>query len=239
MVRNTATSLLLTIGVSLVTAVSGQAYEVSPVSDGGSVQGKVVYNGSVPTKKVIPTKDTSVCGNPRTDPLVQVGPDKGVENAVAYLVGIEQGKDWPEAAAKPVLDQKDCRFVPKVQVMPTGTLEILNSDPVLHNTHGYYGRRTAFNLALPNEGQSVTTELARPGTVRVDCDAHGWMEGWLYVVANPYYAVTGADGTFSITDVPPGEYTLIVAQPYSGTVEQTITVSAGQAASVDVELKKN
>ena len=67
---------------------------------------------------------------------------------------------------------------------------------MLHNTHGYYGKRTAFNLALPNEGQRIPTELPRAGAVRVDCDAHGWMEGWIYVVDNPYYAVTGADGKF-------------------------------------------
>ncbi len=62
----------------------------------------------------------------------------------------------------------------------------------------YYGKRTAFNLALPNEGQRIPVELKRPGTVRIDCDAHGWMEGWIYVVDNPYYAVTGADGKFTI-----------------------------------------
>ena len=61
---------------------------------------------------------------------------------------------------------------------------------MLHNTHGYYGRRTAFNLALPNEGQRIPVDLTRPGEVRIDCDVHGWMEAWIYVVDNPYYAVT-------------------------------------------------
>ena len=89
---------------------------------------------------------------------------------------------------------------------------------MLHNTHGYYGKRTAFNLALPNQGQRIPTELTRPGTVRVDCDAHGWMEGWIYVVDNPYYAITGADGKFTITDVPPGNYKLVAVQPFTGPV---------------------
>ena len=78
-----------------------------------------------------------------------------------------------------------------------GPLEVVNDDPMLHNTHGYYGKRTAFNMALPNQGQRIPTELTRPGTVRIDCDAHGWMEGWIYVVDNPYYAITGADGKFT------------------------------------------
>lgn len=215
------------------------AYEAGAVSNGGSIEGSVAYNGRVPTKKVIPTKDTQVCGGPRTDNLVEVTADKKVANAVVYLVGVDSGKEWSDTGEPPVLDQDKCRFVPKVMVMPTGTLNILNSDPVLHNTHGYYGKRTVFNLALPNQGQSIPTELKRPGTVRVDCDAHGWMEGWIYVVDNPYYAVTGADGSFSISDVPPGEYKMVVAQPYVGAVEQMVTVTAGQATAVDTELKKN
>ena len=104
---------------------------------------------------------------------------------------------------------------------------------MLHNTHGYYGKRTAFNLALPNKGQRIPTELPRAGEVRVDCDAHGWMEGWIYVVDNPYYAVTGADGKFSITDVPPGDYKLVAVQPFTGPVEMPVTVAGGQPTTLD------
>ena len=121
--------------------------------------------------------------------------------------------------------QHKCRFEPDVQVIRAGPLDVVNSDPVLHNTHGYYGKRTAFNLALPNKGQRIPAELTRPGTVRVDCDAHGWMEGWIYVVDNPYYAITGADGKFTITDVPPGTYKLVAMQPFTGPVEQPVTVA--------------
>ena len=64
------------------------------------------------------------------------------------------------------------------------------------------------------------------------------MEGWIYVVDNPYYAITGADGKFSITDVPPGNYTLVAVQPLTGPVEQQVTVAANQAANLTIELKK-
>jgi carboxypeptidase family protein len=128
--------------------------------------------------------------------------------------------------------------VPDIQVIPAGSLDVVNTDPVLHNTHGYYGKRTAFNLALPNKGQRIPVELQRAGTVRVDCDAHGWMEGWIYVVDNPYYAVTGADGKFSIGDVPPGDYKLVIAQPYVGVVEQAVTVKGGEPTKLAIELKK-
>jgi hypothetical protein len=74
--------------------------------------------------------------------------------------------------------------------------------------------------------------------VRIDCDAHGWMEGWIYVVDNPYHATTGPDGKFSITDVPPGEYTLVAVQPSTGPVETKLSVKSGEATKLEIELKK-
>ena len=84
-----------------------------------------------------------------------------------------------------MLENKGCIFQPAIQAIPVGKLNVLNSDPVLHNTAGYYGKRNAFNVALPNQGQTVEVELPRAGQVRVECDAHGWMLGFVYAVANP------------------------------------------------------
>ena len=229
---------LLAIGGTAMFGVPAQAYEVGPVEGGGTIEGTVVYRGSVPTKKIIPTKDVEVCGQPREEPLIRVGDGQVVESAVVYLVEVAKGKDWPAAGKPPELDNVKCRFEPEVQVIPAGPLDVVNTDPVLHNTHGYYGKRTAFNLALPNKDQRIPTELPRAGAVRVDCDAHGWMEGWIYVVDNPYYAVTGADGKFSITDVPPGDYKLVAVQPFTGPVETSVTVAGGQPTTLEVELKK-
>jgi hypothetical protein len=221
-----------------VTALPAQSYDVITVTDGGTIEGKVVFNGAVPTKKIIPTKDVEVCGGIREEPLIEVGPDKGVQDAVVYLVEVTKGKAWPPPGKPPELDNVKCRFVPAVQVIPAGPLEVVNTDPVLHNTHGYYGQRTAFNMALPNQGQRIPTELKRPGIVRVDCDAHGWMEGWIYVVDNPYYAVTGADGKFTIADVPPGDYKLVAVQSLTGPIELPVTVTSGKSTELNVELKK-
>jgi len=215
-----------------------QGYVEGAVAGGGAITGKVSFPGTVPTRKIIPTKDTEVCGGPRDEPLVQVGPDKGAQNVAVYLTQVAKGKPWPAETKPPVLDQVKCVFQPSVLVMRTGSLDILNSDPVLHNTHGYYGKRTAFNLALPNKDQRIAVDLKRAGEVRVDCDAHGWMESWIYVVENPYYATTGADGKFNIADVPPGNYTLIVAHPFTGVKQQPVTVVAGKPTDLAIELKK-
>ncbi len=219
-------------------ALPAQAYEVSAVTGGGSIEGVVVFRGNVPTKKIIPTKDVEVCGMPRDEPLMRVGANQAVESAVVYLVEVASGKEWPAAGKTPELDNVKCRFEPEVQVIAAGPLDVVNTDPVLHNTHGYYGKRTAFNLALPNKGQRIPVELPRTGTVRIDCDAHGWMEGWIYVVDNPYYAVTGADGKFSITDVPPGDYKLVAVQPFTGPMEVSVNVAGGKATTLEIELKK-
>jgi hypothetical protein len=80
-----------------------------------------------------------------------------------YLKKVKQGKAWPTPDKGPEVDNVKCRFAPHVQVIPSGSLVVVNSDPVLHNTHGYYGKRTAFNLALPNQDQRVEVELKRPG----------------------------------------------------------------------------
>ena len=168
-----------------------------------------------------------------------VGDGGAVQDSVVYLKGIGAGKPWPEMLTRvPVLDQESCKFHPHVQVARQGSLDIVNSDPVLHNTHGYYGKRTAFNVALPEKDQKVTKVLKQPGTVKVDCDAHGWMLGWVHVVDNPYFFQTGDDGTFSITDVPPGDYTLRAWQEWLGEIEIPVTVRAGEATELDIDLTK-
>src|SRR5258707_4893329 len=96
----TALAMKWLIGVSsmvvaMTTAIPAQAYEAGPVTGGGTIEGKVVFNGAVPTQKIIPNKDVEVCGGPREEPLIEVGPDKGVQNAVVYLVEVAKGKGWP------------------------------------------------------------------------------------------------------------------------------------------------
>jgi hypothetical protein len=230
--------LLLATAITAGMSIPTQAYEESSVAGGGALEGTVVFRDTVPTRKIIPTKDVEVCGGAREEPVMQVGSEQSVQNAVVYVSQVAKGKAWPPTAKTPEINNVKCRFVPEIQVIRTGNLDVVNSDPMLHNTHGYYGKRSAFNLALPNQGQRIPVELPRPGVVRIDCDAHGWMEGWIYAADNPYYAVTGADGKFAITDVPPGNYTLVAFQPFIGPVQQSVTVAAGKPTRLTIELKK-
>jgi len=233
-------SLLVAAAGLLGSTLTAQAYDAVSVTDGGSIKGKVVFNGTIPPKrKVVPTKDREVCGSGvREVDQIMVGGDKSVAEAVVYLKAVEKGKAWPKLAKPPEIDNVKCDFNPHVMVMPAGDLVVVNTDPVLHNTKSFIDKIPIFNVALPNQGQRITRPIKKTGIMRVECDAHGWMLGWVYVADNPYYAITAKDGAFTIADVPPGSYTLVAWQEYTGPTETPITVKGKEPTTVTVELKK-
>jgi hypothetical protein len=231
-------SLWLALAAIALAPRAASPYEAITVTDGGTIKGKVVYNGEVPTKKIVPTKDKATCGDVRDEPQVEVGADKGVKNAVVFLKGIEKGKALAKPDKKAEIANEKCTFVPHVQALPVGSIVVANLDPVMHNTHAFHGKQTVFNVALPVKGQRIEKPLTKPGIVRVECDTHGWMLGWVYAADNPYYAVTDEKGAFSIGDVPPGSYTLVAWQEYTGELELPVTVKAKETVDVPVELKK-
>lgn len=229
----------------VIPSSSTWSYEEAKVTDGGSIEGKVVFRGAAPSpRKVIPTQDQQVCGGPRDEPRIVLGPDNTVQGAIVFLKGVEKGKAFEKPKKPPVVDNTKCKFEPEVQVVRVGSeLLILNSDPVLHNTHGYLladsrRGRTVFNQALPQKGQQVKAVLKLPGIVDVACDVHGWMQGWILVAENPYYDFSEKNGTFAIKDIPPGKYILATFQPYTGVSETPVNVEAKKTSNVNVELKK-
>src|SRR5712691_9629600 len=130
-----STSLVMAVAGLLGSALSAPAYDTVSVTDGGSIKGKVVFNGTPPPKrKIVPTKDREVCGSGvREVDQILIGGDKGVQDAVVYLKQVEKGKAWPKLAKTPEIDNVKCDFNPHVMVMPAGDLVVVNTDPVLHN----------------------------------------------------------------------------------------------------------
>jgi hypothetical protein len=236
--RTPSAALLLALALVIALPLGASGYEVVPVADGATIQGKVLFKGEVPMKKIIPSKDKDTCGAIREEPEITVAADKGVLEAVVWLKGVEKGKPFASAAATPEIVNKGCTFHPHVQAIPVGGVVIVNADPVMHNTHGFAGKATVFNVALPLQNQRIERPLKKPGMMRVECDTHGWMLAWIYVAESPYYAVTAKDGTFSIKDVPPGDYTLTTWHELTGEVETPVTVKAKETAKLTVELKK-
>lgn len=189
-------------------AASAWGYEVLPMPDAGSLTGNVKFVGTLPRLEPLPAKkDREVCGERTESEALVVGPAGSVKNAVILVEGVAKGKT-PDREV--VLDNTKCRFVPHVSVVMEGSAaRVRNSDPILHNTHGFWeGKVSAFNLALPNRGQEVLIKryLKKPGVIEIRCDAHTHMKAWMVVHDSPYFAVTDAGGNFRIDGIPPGKY---------------------------------
>ncbi len=226
-------------------AVPALAYDVAPVADGGSVTGKVLFKGAAVSKKMLITKNNDVCGDGERE-IVEVAVKGGaLENAIVVIDGIEKGKAWAAAGKKPMLNQKGCRFLPPMMAVPKGgDLDILNSDPVLHNIHSYEvvgtTRRTLFNFGQPNQGQTLTKPVSvrRGEWVKIECDAHDFMHAWMFAAPSPYVAVTKDDGSFSIGEVPPGKYKVRALHPVLGAREGQVTVTAKGKAEITLEIER-
>src|SRR5439155_18407932 len=123
-------------------------------------------------------------------------------------------------------------------VMAVNTeIALRNSDPILHNIQFFQGEDSVFNIAQPVQGQVNKRKLDKTGTIYVECAVHGWMQGNVVVVDNPYYAVTDENGKFSITDLPPGKYRVRIWHEYAGETTSEITVAGKTETALNVDLK--
>jgi len=204
--RRVAAGVLLALAILGWAAAAG-AYEVVAVPDGGTLTGVVRFAGTPPALSPIPVnKNRDVCGDQKPSEALVLGSDRGVRNTVVMIEGVSRGK---KATGDVIVDNRNCLFVSHVTaVAPGDRVRVRNSDPILHNTHGFLGQPTVFNLALPNKDQmiDITKRLQKPGLVRVLCDAHPHMFAWMIVHDSPYVALTDGAGAFRIGEVPPGTY---------------------------------
>ena len=198
----------------------------------GEVSGQARLLGPAPAAAARPTdKDQSVCGPSQPDESVRVS-GGGLEDVVVRI-------EVPGQRAAPralVLDQRGCRYLPRVQAAsPGSTLTLRNADPVLHNVHGWLGPATAFNVPMPTQDGAVARTLARPGVIRVGCDVHAWMAAYLVVTDSPFVAVTGAGGGFAIPGVPEGSWQAVAWHERYGEKRVIVTVPASGPAVLRLE----
>lgn len=220
--------------------IASFGYEAVAVSNGGTITGEVKYAGDPPPpEKITVTKDAKVCGSePKVSKALVVGPEKGIQNVAVSLTDIQKGKALQKPAQNPTLDQKNCEYHPHAQIFPAGsTLDILNSDDVLHNVKTASTVNPPVNLAQPKFRKKISQVFAKPEIIKVQCDVHGWMRAVLVSAEHPYYALTDAQGSFKIPDVPPGKYTLKVWHETLGEQTKEVTVNEKEEAKVAFELK--
>lgn len=226
------------VAALLIVPLSAFAYEGGAVTNGGSVAGVVKFKGAAPApKKLDVNKDKEVCAKtPKNDPSLIVAGDKLV-NAVVYLADIKKGKKME--LTKVAMDQNGCEYKPHVLALTAGSsVDFLNPDGILHNVRTDSKINSPMNMAQPKFKKTLTQKFDKPEAIPVRCDVHGWMIGWLFVAANPYFHVIDNSGSYKLTDVPPGEYTLEVWHATLGKQSKKVTVKAKEEFKADFEFAK-
>ena len=203
------------------------------------LKGRAIFEGTAPpVEKVEVKSDIPTCGSEKEVQKLVLGANRGVANAVVKIIGVQGTLE----TKKGTLDQVNCEFIPHVQVLPVeSTLILTSSDPVLHNSHGFYeDGSTAFNIAVPIMGMEVSQKLTQEGIIKLRCDAgHAWMSAYVVVTAEPFYALTDADGNFTIEGIPPGDYEVEVWHEWLGKHREPVSVTEGGIESITLLLQKS
>lgn len=243
------TGALGALALSFVFPSANAAYTEKAVANGGSISGKVTFQGALPadaTDKITISKNPEVCDVDKTGTREVVWVDvKGgaLRGAFVFIDKIESGKTWPAPkAGKYLVNQEGCRFRPWAQVVKPGPFTVKHSDPatVLHNINaremigvetGRVVRSTIFNFAQPDPGELVKQlAMKRSHFISLNCEAHNFMFGFMMAPEHPYAVVVNEDGSYTLDDVPPGEYVVKAWHPRLGVKEAKVTVPSGGKA---------
>ena len=233
--------LALICGLVWGTRGLGEAYEPMPVQNGGVITGLVKFVGPVPSPKQIKvTRDQKICGTrPRPSEALIVSADGGIKNVVVSIENISKGKPQPALEENPKFVQERCWFSPHVLLIPAGsTIDVLNHDKVMHNIRTVSKINPIINKAHPSFKKRLRFKLSKPELIKVNCDIHSWMGAWFVVTAHPYYALTDANGSFTLTDVPSGSYNLKVWHETLGQKSLQVRVKSGEESQLAFELAK-
>lgn len=212
------------------------ARRVDPAT-AGTLAGRVAFEGALPASPILKLDGDPACaaqhpnGLPAETVVVNNG---GLENVFVYVKdGL--GNYYFETPTEPVtLDQKGCRYTPHVFGVRTGQpIQIVNSDPTMHNVHGAGNVNQQFNFAQVVQGVKNTRTLTAPEVmVPFKCNVHNWMTAYAGVLPHPYFAVTANGGAFELRNLPPGTYTIEAWHEKLGTASQSVTLAEKETKTV-------
>jgi len=226
----------------LLTALFSIFFSIVNSIGAGTITGEVKFVDSLPKLAPIKiTKDQDYCGETLPNETYLVEAAGGLKNVVVFVESAPNAK-----AADPqkenFLYNDGCRYAPRVLAFQKGErLRVRSHDPKLHIPHGYLGERTVFNLSLPFKNTTIdaTAKIRQAGMMKVVCDTHAWMLGFVHVFDHPFFAVTNEQGAFSIPDLPPGSYILKAWHEDGGMRSQEITVPDSGDVRVVFEFGRN
>ena len=209
---------------------------------GGTVSGSVKFTGTAPAPERIKMDADPQCllqhKEPVQKPDVVVNPNGTLQYVFVYVKEGAQGA-FPPPSGPAMLDQQGCLYHPHVLgIRVNQPLEIVNNDTTLHNVNCKPTKSKPFNIAQPTKGMKSTKQFTAPEVmVKCACNVHPWMATYIGVVDNPFFGVTGEDGTFSLKGLPAGTYTIEAWHEKFGTQTQQVTLAAGESKSIDFEFK--
>ncbi|HTR99907.1 MAG TPA: carboxypeptidase regulatory-like domain-containing protein [Bacteroidota bacterium] len=204
----------------------------------GDVAGKVSFTGTAPKMARIMMNADPVCVKQHKTPVtgeeVVVNKNGTLRNVLIYVKEGLGSRKFDAPASKVEFDQKGCMYDPHVVGIQTGQeLDVVNSDPTLHNVHSLSKENPQFNVAQPKQGMRLAKKFDKPEVFKVKCEVHTWMGAYIGVFSHPFYAVTGDDGTFHLKGLPAGQYTIEAWHEKYGTQQVKVTVAASGAATAD------
>ncbi len=228
------------------TAATEAAPAAEPIdpATAATISGKVSFEGTAPRRRRIRMDAEVACAQMHSGPVYSeafVLNDNGtLRNAFVYVKSGLEGRSFPAPPDAVVLDQKGCIYTPHVVGAMTGqTIRILNSDQTTHNVHPVPKNNREWNRSQAPGANAIEDTFARDEImIPVKCNVHPWMKSYIGVLKHPYFAVTGADGTFEIGNLPPGDYTLGVWHESLGSTEMQVSVAAQESKTVDFVLEK-
>jgi plastocyanin len=230
---------LMTLSVSVAILPSW----AGPADGSASVKGTVKFEGVAPKPARIDMSQDPICAKAHptaaTTEDIVVAADGGLANVVIYVSDGLAASTFPPPQQPVVLEQKGCQYKPHVLAMQANQkLSVVNDDGTTHNIHPTPNNNREWNMSQP-PGVPLEQTFARAEvTVPVKCNVHPWMKGYIAVFKHPYFAVTDKNGSFELKDLPPGTYTITAWQEKLGTQIQKVTVSAGEAKTLDFAFKQ-
>ncbi len=200
-----------------------------------TITGGVMFAGTAPESMMIDMADEDVCAQKgeRYSENVVVNDNGTLGNVFVYVKQGLEGMSFPVPEEPVTVDQDGCWYIPRVLGIQVGQeLLIKNSDGVLHNINAKPELNRGFNISQPVVMETTRSFRAAEVMVPLECDVHGWMQSYVGVLEHPYYAVTGADGSFELAPLPAGTYVIEAWHEQYGTQTQEITVSENEEAEI-------